>query len=211
MTNLLRLILLAVLVFASAVAAQELSEAEYRAKLNELQKNIETLQEELNSVKGNRDELMRDLKNNETDIGELLKKIDNIKQELESEEQALKALHQKREQLAGEQQTQKKHVAQQVRAAYQLGGQSNLKLLLNQDKPDTVSRMLKYHDYFVAAHTGKIAGYIDNIVELNAIEPQILRNQESLQHNRQQLETRHQQLKNKRSEREKCWHGLMNP
>lgn len=200
--------MMASLAFALSVSAQEVSEAEYQEKLRDLQKNIERLQKELNKVKGNRSQLLLDLENNETDIGELLEKIDRIKQELNSEEQALRELKQERELLAEEQSSQKKQIAQQVRAAYQLGGQSNLKLLLNQNQPDTVSRLLKYHDYFLDAHSQKISAYVDNINQLNEIEPRIVHNTESLQNSREQLQTRYQQLKSKQSERQKMLRQL---
>jgi septal ring factor EnvC (AmiA/AmiB activator) len=178
------------------------AEGDYQSKLKELQKNIQNLQKELDAVKGNRAELLQQLKSNETEIGDLLKKIDDIKQDLKSEEQALLDLNREREHLLGEQNSEKKHIAQQVRAAYQLGGQSNLKLLLNQNDPEVVSRLLKYHDYFLAAHTAKISTYLENIERLDAIEPQIVRNTESLERKRSQLQTRYDQLRDKQRARE---------
>lgn len=195
--------LLACLSFALPAIGQENPEADYQAQLKVLQKNIQKLQKELEAVKGNREELLRQLKNNETEIGDLLEKIEEIKLELDSDEQALRDLHQRRDRLLGEQRTEKKHVAQQVRAAYQLGGQSNLKLLLNQNDPETVSRLLKYHDYFLTAHAAKISTYLSNIQELDAIEPQIRQNRLVLQQKRTRLQQRHDQLKTKNSEREK--------
>lgn len=182
--------------------AQNLTEAEYQEKLQALQQNIQKLQQQLDAVKGNREDLLRDLEENETEIGELLDKIENIKQQLKSEEQALQQLRDKRRRLAGEQVAQKKHVARQVRAAYLLGGQSNLKLLLNQNSPQTVSRMLKYHDYFLTAHTDKITTYLNTIEQLNGLEPRILRNTQSLQRSRAQLQSRHRELETRRAERE---------
>jgi septal ring factor EnvC (AmiA/AmiB activator) len=195
--------LLACLSFALPALAQESSEADYQTKLKVLQKNIQKLQKELEAVKGNREELLRQLRSNETEIGDLLKQIDGIKEELRSDEQALRDLSQERDRLLGEQRNEKKHIAQQVRAAYQLGGQSNLKLLLNQNDPQTVSRLLKYHDYFFAAHATKISSYLDNLQKLDTIEPKILQNTLALQQKRSRLQGRYEQLKSKQSEREK--------
>lgn len=204
----LHLACLAIMALAWPALAQEadsrpkLSEQEYQQKLQALQQNIQQLQQQLNSVKGNREQLLQDLKKNETEIGKLLDKIDSIKQQLKSEEQALEDLRSRRSSLAEEQIAQKKQIAQQVRAAYLLGGQSNLKLLLNQDSPETVSRMLKYHDYFLAAHADKIATYLHTIEQLNAIEPRIVRRSESLQRNRADLQNRYAELKEKRRARQ---------
>jgi murein hydrolase activator len=201
--QLFQLILIAGFSLALPALAQTVSEAEYQAKLKTLQRNISELQQELNAVKGNRDQLLRELKNNETATGELLNKIEKIKRQLKAEEQALQSLHRKRTLLTEEQSAEKKQVAQQVRVAYRLGGQSNLKLLLNQNNPETVSRLLKYHDYFLAAHGNKIAAYVETLNQLKQIEPQILQNTQSLQYNRSQLQTRFQQLRSKQTEREK--------
>lgn len=195
-------LIIALPVFAQLSESEMAAEADYQSKLKQLQKNIQSLQKELEAVKGNREELLRQLKSNETEIGDLLKKIDEIKQDLRSEEQALLDLNREREHLLGEQHNEKKHIAQQVRAAYQLGGQSNLKLLLNQNDPEVVSRLLKYHDYFLAAHTTKISTYLENIQRLDAIEPQILRNTQSLERNRAQLQSRYEQLSGKQRARQ---------
>jgi septal ring factor EnvC (AmiA/AmiB activator) len=195
--------LLACVAFTVPAFAQDDSGADYQTRLKVLQENIEKLQKELDSVKGNREALLEHLKKNETEIGDLLKKIDSIKEELKSDEQALRDLNQERERLLGEQRSEKKHIAQQVRAAYQLGGQSNLKLVLNQSDPEIVSRLLKYHDYFLAAHTSKISSYLANIDRLDAVEPQILSNTLALQQKRSQLQNRFDQLKEKQSERKR--------
>lgn len=195
-------LLLLSLCLAPPSFAQEVSEAEYQARLKTLQKSIDALQRELRSVKGDRDQLMKSLEDSETAISDLLKKIDEIKSQLGKEEQALKRLHSERAQLAQEQSLQKKQVAQQVRTAYQLGGQSNLKLLLNQNRPETVSRMIKYHDYFVTAHSEKIAGYMDSINQLNRVESEIQSNTRALEQSRQELQSRHQQLSARQQERQ---------
>lgn len=196
------LVLVASLGVALPAFGQDVSEAEYQAKLKSLQKSIESLQKELRSAKGDRNQLLKNLEDSETAISDLLKKIDDIKRQLGDEEQALKRLNSERAQLVQEQSLQKKQVAQQVRTAYQLGGQSNLKLLLNQNRPETLSRMIKYHDYFVAAHSNKIASYMDSIAQLSSVEAEIQTNTRALERNRAELQSRYQQLNSKQQERQ---------
>lgn len=191
-----------ILGFATPALGQEVSEAEYQAKLKSLQHSIEQLQRELRTAKGDREKLLKNLEESETAISDLLQKVDEIKAQLQKEEQALKRLHHQRQQLVQEQSLQKKQVARQVRTAYQLGGQSNLKLLLNQNRPETLARMVKYHDYFMAAHSTKISGYVENIAELNTIESRIQTNSRQLEQNRSALQSRHQQLALRQQERQ---------
>ncbi len=178
-----------------------LSEAEYKAKLETLQNTIQELKDELQSVKDNRNNLLYDLEENETKVGELMKKIEKIKSELGKNEQALIDLSQQKKQLIGEQRSQKKHIAQQVRAAYRLGGQSNVKLLLNQDDPEKVSRMLKYYDYFLDARTTRLSDYTNNIEKLNNIEPTIALKTEQLRQNQSSLQSRYQELQKTQQQR----------
>lgn len=203
-THVLKKPFLLVLMLCVALPAfgQEVSEAEYQAKLKSLQKSIEQLQRELQNAKGDREQLLKNLEASETAISDLLKQVDQIKAQLQKEEQALKQLHQQRQQLVQEQSLQKKQVARQMRTAYQLGGQSNLKLLLNQSRPETLARMVKYHDYFMAAHSNKISGYVENIAELNTIEGRIQANARQLEQSRAELQTRHRQLASRQEERQ---------
>lgn len=196
-----RVLLAALLCFCLPVVAQEPSQAEQQAKLKELESSIAELKSRLESVRSERDGLQEQLQENETEISELLKKIDEIKKELGREEARLKDLNTQRSLLISDQREQKKQIAQQVKAAYRLGGQSNIKLLLNQDDPANVSRVLRYYDYFLEARQEKISGYQQVIADLNRIEPEIIRNTESLKANRANLQARHQQLKDTQTER----------
>jgi septal ring factor EnvC (AmiA/AmiB activator) len=189
-------------IFATAPSfAQDVSEAEAKAKLQELQKTITDMQKELEAVKTNRNKLLLDLQGNETEINELQDKIDDIKTQLGTQQQSLRQLQESKGVLLAEQRAQKKHVAQQVKAVYQLGRQSNFKLLLNQDGPEKVARVLKYYDYFLAARTDQLTRYQNNLDELAKIEPEILRTTDALQRNQNTLQQRSQQLQDKQQQR----------
>ncbi|GAB1262875.1 murein hydrolase activator EnvC family protein [Aurantivibrio plasticivorans] len=182
--------------------AQDASEAEYQAKLEALQSTIKELEDELSTVKDSRGKLLDQLESNETRVNELLDKIDEIKADLEAEGQALIQLQQQRQQLASEQSSQKKHIAQQVRTSYRLGKQSNLKLLLNQDDPQAISRMVKYYDYVLRARTEKLAHYAATVDELNRVEPAIHTKTAHLKRNRQALQDRYKDLTSAQQQRQ---------
>lgn len=180
----------------------KLSEAEIKAKLAELQKTIDSTQQDLKSVKDNRTKLLIDLEINETEIGELQDKVEDIKQQLGTQEQSLRDLQRQKNLLLAEQRSEKKHVAQQVKAVYQLGRQSNLKLLLNQNGPEKVSRMLKYYDYMLAARTDQIQTYQTSLEQLAAVETDIINTTQALARNRNSLEQQYQALQTKQSQRQ---------
>ena len=175
------LLLMSILItFGLTAHAQQTSEADYQAKLKTLQATISQLQSELQTVKGSRDALNSELQQSETDISELIKKIDRIKADLEDQKLQLNQLDQQRSKLKGAEQKQQQQIAQHINTSYRLGQQSNLKLLLSQEDPTKISRMLKYYDYFLDARANKIETYLDTIAELNQIEPRIKKKQTSL-------------------------------
>jgi len=190
-------------VWSLSAAAQQTSEADYEARLQKLKGLIEQLNRELQAVKGSRDELQSKLQQSETEIADLVKKIERLQGELKQEKQQLQQLNKEREQLHDARREQQKHIAQQVSAAYRLGQQGNLKLLLNQESPARVSRMLKYYDYFLTARANKINTYLDTINDLNRVEPQIQQKAQQLAQNKSRLQERHSQLDSRQQERQR--------
>ncbi len=196
------LLVCASLLVAGSGLAQT-SEEEYQAKLQELQKNIALLKTELNKVKNSRDQLQSDLQSSEVDIGDLVKKIEQLKGELASQKKQLTQLNQKQDELQLARQGQQQQIAQHINAAYRLGNQSQLKLLLNQENPDSVARMAKYYAYFLDARAAKIDTYLDTLAELDTIKPQIEARTQSLQQSQDQLQQRYRQLSDKQAERKR--------
>ncbi|GAB3112709.1 peptidoglycan DD-metalloendopeptidase family protein [Aestuariicella hydrocarbonica] len=195
------LLVSAALLFASHGFAQTQDE-DYQAKLQELQKAIGELKSELNQVKSTRDQLQNDLQTSEVDIGALVNKIDRLKGELASQKKQLAQLNLKQAELQVARHEQQKHIAQHINAAYRLGKQSHIKLLLNQEEPDSLARMAKYYEYFLDARADKIDTYLDTIAELDAIKPEIESRTRTLEDSQRQLQQRHQQLSSKQHERQ---------
>lgn len=196
------LIFFALLGVAGSSSSQEESATDYQQRLKKLQDSIKELQQQLDQVKGNRADLQKQLENNEKEISDLIKKIDGIKEEIKVEEQKLSDLKRKRSSLVDAQLAQKHHIAQQVQAAYRLGQQSNIKLLLNQNSPEKVSRMLKYYDYILAARADKLSAYVDNLNQLTETEASIHRNTDALNRKQQRLQSEYQQLQSKQQQRQ---------
>lgn len=191
------------LLFASGSFAQSSSDEDYQAKLEELKKSIAQLKSELGKVKSDRDKLQDDLQSSEVDIGALVKKIETLQGELASQKKQLAQLNQKQDELQRARQEQQTQIADYINAAYRMGQQSQLKLLLNQEQPEKLARMSRYYRYFLDARADKIETYLDTLAELDEIKPRIEARTQELLDNEQQLKQRHQQLTLKQSERQK--------
>src|SRR6188474_3450155 len=116
--------------------------ADEKAEMAKLQKEIESLQQELKKVQGTRSDLQKDLEKSETQIDELQKKASEINQELDKQNNELNQLKNERSQLEQARKNQQTQIAEQMRAAYKLGEQSEVKVLLNQESPDQLSRLM---------------------------------------------------------------------
>ncbi|WP_049723236.1 murein hydrolase activator EnvC family protein [Gilvimarinus polysaccharolyticus] len=186
------LLCLAALLVPSVEAADDA--AEYQKKLKALQSNIEQLKKELNDVKDQRGQLQQDLEQSETKIGELEEKVETINDEIKTQDADLQSLQQQQRTLEGNRQVQRTQIASQVRNAYRSGPQSPLRLLLNQQSPERITRLSKYHDYLLATRNDKLKSYVATLEKLSQLKPQIIAQRDGLHEQRKQLSARQRQL-----------------
>lgn len=169
--------------------------AQNKDDMNKLQKDIEALQAELKAVQGERSNLQKQVEKSETQINDLQKKADKIKQEMQQQNQQLQEMNNKRSSLERQQKAQQAQLAEQVRASYKLGQTSEVKVLLNQESPDALGRMMKYHSYFMAAQTQKLDSYRTTIAEIDQLTPQIQQKADELAQLQSQFDGQRDQLK----------------
>lgn len=188
-------------VLVLSVGAHAETEAEYQQRLQALAGTIKTLQAELKSAKTSKDKLQNDLQSSEEDIAALAKKIAKIKEALAREKKQLAQLQSQSTELEQHKQTQKHNLDNTLRQAYRLGQQSQLKLLLNQEDPQRISRLMAYHDYIVAAHQFQITEYTNTLVKLDNIAERMTASTKALDQQRLKLESQQQALKSSQKQR----------
>ncbi|MBT8049523.1 MAG: peptidoglycan DD-metalloendopeptidase family protein [Xanthomonadales bacterium] len=64
-------------------------------------------------------------------------------------------------------------LAEQLRTSYRMRGQSRMKLVLNQDNPGRVGRMLAYYDYLNRAQVREISGLKDALTTLDELQQSV--------------------------------------
>ncbi|WP_331344063.1 murein hydrolase activator EnvC family protein [Cellvibrio sp. UBA7661] len=194
-----RFLILTKTFFACSLLSLALSgvyaQADEKAEMAKLQKDIEALQKELKQVQGTRSTLQKDLEKSEKQINELQKKANDINKQLKEQNNELNQLKNERSQLEQARQQQQAQIAEQMRAAHKLGEQSEVKVLLNQESPDQVSRIMKYHSYFMEAHSQKMRTYLDTITRIDALTPEIEKKTFELGAMQAELDTQRAQLK----------------
>lgn len=175
--------LLLALVALPATGAQDREAA--AAKLEALQVEIEKVQERLEAARGKQGELERELRRVDRNIGRSSRELQEIEQKLERTQDRLKALRATRaDQLAALDQ-QKAALAQEVRAAYAGGRQAQIKLLLNQQDPAAVGRVLAYYEYVQGARLERIDAVESTLTDLRRTEAEIGKETSALEAARQ--------------------------
>jgi septal ring factor EnvC (AmiA/AmiB activator) len=88
--------------------------------------------------------------------------------------------------------------ANQVRAAYQTGRHDYIKLLLNQEKPEIVGRMLVYYSYYNKARAERISNINETILEIDRLKLEIQSETTNLSQLRNEQEVKLEDINNTR-------------
>lgn len=142
-------------------------------RLEAVRAQIRELQSVLKRSHTKRGELQDNLQRIETQLGDVAGSLHRIDGELEQGTRELKALKTRRGKLRGDLTEQRGLLAAQVRAAYAMGRQEQIKMLLNQQDPARVGRVLVYYDYFNRARAQQIGQVRTTLQELDQVELRI--------------------------------------
>ena len=172
MQNLI-IVFLALLPVISAQAEQAKSQMEIEARLKALEKEISEYKETLDNTQGQKSEIEATLERNEQGINKLINEIDTIEKELDNTNDKVSSLTAKQKELLTVKSEQQYYIEQQIRAAYKIGSQEYLKVLLNQEDPNEIARMLTYYDYFNQARSRQIESYNLTLLYLSRVTQQL--------------------------------------
>jgi septal ring factor EnvC (AmiA/AmiB activator) len=181
----------------------QVSFADEHTDLARLQQEISKLQSWLKETESEHDNLSKTLKESDKKIGGIAKKIDKTRSLLKQERARLKKLQTEQSQLRTLKTKQKQQLAKQLGGAQKLGNQGSIKVLLNQDDPQKISRILKYYEYFNNARMESIQTLIVNLKRLNNIENEILTQQHKLIETENDLLKKNKQLSSEKQQHKK--------
>jgi murein hydrolase activator len=184
----------------SPVLASEKSD---RNKLDKIKQDIVNLQKTIKGTGEQQGSLNTELKNSELASAKINLKISEIEKKLTSLHVELQKLHNDQKSLEVSRKSQQTLIAQQISSAYQLGNEESIKLLLNQEDPETISRTLKYYDYFLRARAEKLDQYRKTLQAIKQVEASILDRQTLLATNHSALKEQQQKLISHQQQRRK--------
>jgi septal ring factor EnvC (AmiA/AmiB activator) len=187
--------------FQSAFADDQ-QEADTQRQRGAVQQEIAKVQKQLERDQARGDTLQRELRAIERQSAKLGKENRALaRQEAEQhaswEElkgqriESQKALHEER-----------KALAKQLRSAYLAGHSERLSLVLSQDDPAVLGRVLNYHDYVNRARLQQLETVNDRVTKLTAVETKLQLAAKRLSRLRQQQDDNAAKLKRQRASRQ---------
>lgn len=141
-----------------------------QADLDRLRTHIESLREGLTRSEGERSALHTELRGLEQRIALSGKRLRQLNGDLRSREHKLNNLLREQVQQLTEFSAQRGALAAQLRAAYMMGREPYLKLLLNQQNPAVLGRSLAYYSYFNRLRSARMSEASVRLAGLTALE-----------------------------------------
>jgi len=177
-------------------------------KLEQLRQQIQVLRNELDADVQRKQSLQSRLQRSERHIGKVVALLKKLKRQLRTQQRELKKLVIRRDGLQSDMHKHRVALARQIRAAYTIGRQEYVKILLNQQDPAAVTRTLTYYDYFHRARLARMQNIDESLVELRAVEKNIRQKTRRLEKNREEQNREKMQLEKTRQQRTTVLAGL---
>ena len=173
-----------------------------------LQTQIEKTKSTLSHTKTNQSTVQENLRTTEIKMGKTSLTLHKIQQALETQQKQLQQLNLQQANYQAQLTSLQATLAKQLRAIYMTGQQSYLQILLNQENPNQVSRMLTYYHYLNGPRLKLIEQYNQTLTALNQTEKQITDQTQRLSAFKQQQQIQNKQFANQQQQREQLLETL---
>jgi len=139
------------------------------AELKQVQSKILQLKESQQDAKKSQQAEQKTLANIEKSLGIVVRRLRKLARDTDAANRTLSDLQAQKQKLSTGLAQQQTSLAVQLRAAYGIGEQEPIKLLLNQQNPAEISRTLTYYNYLNRARAEKIIQFRQTLVQISAL------------------------------------------
>lgn len=172
-----------------------------KAELDALSADIQKIKTLLNNLNQQRTSIQENIQDNNKEINRLNVEINSLERRLKEGHRDVKKLQTRQQTLTELSAKQKLQVEKSVVSLYKNHSNPRLKLILNQEDPDSASQQLTYFDYYRKAQFEAIAEYETTIATLEELEKEKLALIDQLEHQQVSLARKRKQLGGQVSER----------
>ena len=155
---------------AAPFASQAGDTGEQEEKLQQLRQRIQSVKQELSSLHGQHNTEQRELEKAEKEIGNIAAALRTLDRKAGEAREKILELNSQRVREQENLQAVRSTLALELRTAYMTGRQERIKLLLNQEDPAFLGRMLVYHGYFTRARAARMQDMRATLGRLDDIE-----------------------------------------
>jgi len=171
------------------------------AELQAVKSEIERITREVSAEQVERDRLTQELRTSELSVGKLREALSAVRRERAERAARRAALTAEQRVREAEVQHNRAALAGQLRAAYLIGRQEPLKLLLNQKDPALAGRMFAYYSYFGRARAGQIKLIEDDLQRLAQLDGELAAEDQQLAQLEKQQRAQLHELEQARTQR----------
>jgi len=143
----------------AAQSADAAKRASTKAELDRITRKLNDLDAWLGGVERKRNQWQREIQASDREVARVSQEVDAAAEAATAIRGEMAALQEEQARLQAQRQFQARHIGEHLSAARRLEGQDFVKLLLNQESPDTFDRMIRYHRYFTTARVSALAEY----------------------------------------------------
>ncbi len=172
-----------------------------RAQLEAVRNQIARITRQVSRGQAQRDRLTRQLRATEESFGQAQAALDGLRRQREAGAARRAELQSQKRQLEADLADNRGALATQLRAAYLIGREEPLKLLLNQRDPAEAGRMFVYYSYFGRARALKIQSIEADLESIGQLDAQLQAQDSKLASLQQQQQAQVATLQQARAQR----------
>ena len=143
------------------------------AQLEAVKSEIERVARQVSNDEVEKSRLNKELRSAEVSVGKARQGLDGVRRQRAETAARRTSLAAEKKERESDLSREREALAAQLRAAYMIGREEPLKLLLNQKDPERAGRMFAYYGYFGRARAGQIHEIEDNVQSLAQLDAQL--------------------------------------
>lgn len=195
------LVLCASTLGAGSAAAAPADRTRTEAELKRITEQLNELNQWFGSADRKRNQWQKELRDTDQRVAAMSAETDRAAAAVDTVRRELDRLQVEEERLQQQRATQARLIAEHVASAYRISGQDFIKLILNQQSPETFERMIRYHRHFSEARGETLDEYRATLAQLRHNRTAVEARSAELLERQRVLEAEQQSLLAQRGER----------
>lgn len=156
------------------------SALDYQSHLDNIRDKIANILTALGQNKSHRSSVRSELRKLEVNIAKTAKKLRKTQNKHKKSSKQLKSILNELKTLSKKLKKQRRMLAAQLRSAYAMGQQPQLKMILNQQNPTEMGRAMVYYSYLNSARGNEIKGFLASIKKEQQLKSQVIKTKQRL-------------------------------